>query len=196
MDESFVIPALVRFGGIPQVLENGDIIYVFPELRKTAKNVEVVSTKLVPYPVEKEIPFSRASTRDLWMVALVACLNLVGALTLGNMLSSPQLVLALSRELGFSVGFLTTVFQGILSYAVAFLLVPSARWLYIRRINRQRKSRNSLRERAFRLLENMPNYLGNKIQTAKKKALGLEYVGKDRIIYASDKDIAEQALDP
>ncbi|EME30992.1 Uncharacterized protein chloroplastic [Galdieria sulphuraria] len=191
VNESFMIPALVRFGGIPQVLENGEIIYVFPELRKTAKNVQIIS-KLPSFPVEKEIPFSRASSTDLWMVALIASLNLVGSLTLGNMFSSPQVVSSVSRELGFSVGFLTTAFQGLLSYAIAFLLVPLARWLYIRRINRQRRKRNSIREKAFRLLENMPDYLRTKVQAARNKALGLEYVGKDPIIYASDKDLAEQ----
>ncbi|GJQ10364.1 hypothetical protein GpartN1_g2155.t1 [Galdieria partita] len=193
VDESFMIPALVRFGGIPQVLENGEIIYVFPELRKTAKNVQVIYSKLPSFAVEKEIPFSRASTTDLWMVALIACLNLFGSLTLGNMLSSPQVVLAVSRELGFSVGFLTTAFQGLLSYAVSFLLVPFARWLYIRRINRQRRKRNAKREIAFRLLQNMPEHLRTKLEAARKKALGLEYVGRDPIIYASDKDCMEQA---
>ncbi|KAK4525134.1 hypothetical protein GAYE_SCF08G3040 [Galdieria yellowstonensis] len=196
VDESFMIPALVRFGGVPEVLENGEIIYVFPELRKTAKNVEFIHSKLPPFPVEKEIPFSRASAGDLWMVGLIACLNLVGALTLGNMLSSPQVVASLSRELGFSVGFLTTAFQGLLSYAVAFLLVPLGRWWYIERINRQRRSRNTQREKAFRLLENMPDHLRSKLQAARKKALGLEYLGKDPIIYASDKDIVEQQFPP
>eukprot|EP00871_Galdieria_phlegrea_P004556 jgi/Galph1/5100/GphlegSOOS_G3723.1 len=194
VDESFMIPALVRFGGIPQVLEGGEIVYLFPELRKTARNVEFVysSSTLPTLPLEKPIPFSLAAPSDLMMVGIVACLNLVGALSLGNMLSSPQLMLSLSRELGLSPNIISIAFQGLLYYAIAFVLVPLGRFSYIQIVNNQRKLRNSMRENAYRLLQTMSTELRMKIQAARRKAQGLQYIGEQDIIYASDKDLSEQ----
>ena len=37
IDESFVVPALVRFGGSPEVDEAGNLIYRFPDLQKTGR---------------------------------------------------------------------------------------------------------------------------------------------------------------
>ena len=37
VDESFVVPALVRFGGSPEVDRNNQLIYRFPNLQKTGR---------------------------------------------------------------------------------------------------------------------------------------------------------------
>ncbi len=37
VDESYVVPALVRFGGSPEVDKNNNLIYRFPSLQKTGR---------------------------------------------------------------------------------------------------------------------------------------------------------------
>lgn len=35
VDESWILPVIVKLGGSPSVTEEGDIVYVFPELMNT-----------------------------------------------------------------------------------------------------------------------------------------------------------------
>lgn len=37
VDESFIVPALVKFGGSPEVDKNNQLIYRFPSLQKTGR---------------------------------------------------------------------------------------------------------------------------------------------------------------
>lgn len=37
VDESYVVPALVRFGGSPDVDRNNNLVYKFPSLQKTGR---------------------------------------------------------------------------------------------------------------------------------------------------------------
>ena len=46
VDESYVVPALVRFGGSPEVDRNNNLVYKFPSLQKTGRQ-QVGSNTLV-----------------------------------------------------------------------------------------------------------------------------------------------------
>lgn len=49
LDEGFVVPALIRFGGSADVDDNGNIVYTFPSFQKTAqRRVGIVSTLCMP----------------------------------------------------------------------------------------------------------------------------------------------------
>lgn len=37
VDESYIVPALVRFGGSPDVDRNNNLVYKFPSLQKTGR---------------------------------------------------------------------------------------------------------------------------------------------------------------
>ena len=37
VDESYIVPALVRFGGSPDVDKNNNLVYKFPSLQKTGR---------------------------------------------------------------------------------------------------------------------------------------------------------------
>jgi len=37
VDEGYVVPALVRFGGQPEVGPDGELLYRFPSLQRTAR---------------------------------------------------------------------------------------------------------------------------------------------------------------
>lgn len=44
VDESYVVPALVRFGGSPEVDKNNNLVYKFPSLQKTGRRQVGFST--------------------------------------------------------------------------------------------------------------------------------------------------------
>eukprot|EP00612_Vaucheria_litorea_P006217 CAMPEP_0171479992 /NCGR_PEP_ID=MMETSP0946-20130122/5783_1 /TAXON_ID=109269 /ORGANISM="Vaucheria litorea, Strain CCMP2940" /LENGTH=494 /DNA_ID=CAMNT_0012011085 /DNA_START=121 /DNA_END=1605 /DNA_ORIENTATION=+ len=55
VDESFVLPAVTALNGVPQVTDDGDIIYVFPDLKTTANDslgINGKSTKEIKYLLE------------------------------------------------------------------------------------------------------------------------------------------------
>ena len=48
LDEGFVVPALIRFGGSADVDDNGNIIYRFPSFQKTAqRQVRIGSSSVI-----------------------------------------------------------------------------------------------------------------------------------------------------
>lgn len=60
-DESFVLPALIKFNGEPFVDDEGRLLYKFPELQSTAAlpSVRLTATE-AKVPLEKEWAFSEA----------------------------------------------------------------------------------------------------------------------------------------
>ena len=66
VDESFVLPIVSQLDGEPQVTEEGDIIYVFPDLQVSASN-----SKVLPQAAESALTLKRAglspnaSARDI-----------------------------------------------------------------------------------------------------------------------------------
>ncbi|CAN6231883.1 unnamed protein product, partial [Urochloa humidicola] len=97
-DESFILPVLLRFQGHPEVDEQGNILYRFPSLQRTASskgggNREYVGTKwsamfggVEKYLEEKPWKFSKANASEKAMVAGLGGLNLFGVIILGNLL--------------------------------------------------------------------------------------------------------------
>jgi len=60
-DESFVLPALVRFGGEAEVTDEGEIIYVFPTFQVTATGKRWFNSQQPMVIMEKQQEFTNAS---------------------------------------------------------------------------------------------------------------------------------------
>lgn len=61
-DESFVLPALIKFNGEPFVDDEGRLLYKFPDLQATAATPAVRMTAAESkVPLEREWAFSEAS---------------------------------------------------------------------------------------------------------------------------------------
>ena len=128
VDESYVLPILTALNGRAEVSDEGDILYIFPDLMTSATSSnakmssdtrlgKVESFKYSPVLrplvenfiarkhsstgdledndptnqltiLEEEIPFSRAKSNNLLLAAGLGIVNLLGALYLGNLLST------------------------------------------------------------------------------------------------------------
>ncbi|GJN03372.1 hypothetical protein PR202_ga20809 [Eleusine coracana subsp. coracana] len=75
-DESFILPVLLRFQGHPEVDEQGNILYRFPSLQRTASSKGGGSREYV----------AKANAAEKAMVAGLGGLNLFGVIILGNLL--------------------------------------------------------------------------------------------------------------
>ena len=139
--ESWVLPAVVNFGGVPMVSENGNIYYAFNDLAATALsdsenkgNRKILAKRLVEQPV----PFSRASLPWKFCAAALGSLNIWGVAQLGAEMRSPAFLLKLPV--------MRTLYPWLFAYAGLYVLVPIVRLILLRKENSGIKARNSIRE--------------------------------------------------
>ncbi|CAM9573727.1 unnamed protein product [Phaeothamnion confervicola] len=207
VDENYVLPAVLALDGRPDVTEDGDIIYVFPELQKTAgafgggsaaiygntRGGDAALAKVDPWLEEQERPFSDASPGQQAAAAALGGLNLFGALWLRGLLASPAAALGLPGWYGAVQAF----FPLLLIYAVAYNAVPLARYVLLQRSNSEVRERNQLREMWRRAVESGGGGLARKLTAARRRASEVRVLGSDDVIYSSGKSLAEQeAQDP
>ena len=83
-EEDYIIPVLARFNGYPQVSDQGDIIYYFPDLQVTAAKNQQQS--ILPYLKEKTWKFSQASSGQIMGAIALGAVNFILALVLGYLL--------------------------------------------------------------------------------------------------------------
>jgi len=158
-DESFILPVLLRFQGHPEVDEQGNILYRFPSLQRTASSKsggsrEYVGTKwsamfggVEKYLEEKLWKFSKASASEKAMVAGLGGLNLFGVIILGNLLKQ------MTVTPGGLISFAAQLYPLLQIYAGSFFAIPLFRWFLVRKTNNDIRKRNKAREqRAQELL--------------------------------------------
>ncbi|XP_043815143.1 uncharacterized protein At5g03900, chloroplastic isoform X2 [Manihot esculenta] len=96
-DESYILPVLLRFDGQPEIDEEGNILYRFPSLQRTAssqrsRRKEYVGRRwadwigLEKFFREKKWQFSKTSASERAMVIGLGGVNLFGVIILGAML--------------------------------------------------------------------------------------------------------------
>jgi len=140
--ESWVLPAVVNFGGVPMVSENGNIYYAFSDLAATALadnsekkgNRKALATRLVEQPV----PFSRASLPWKFCAAALGSLNIWGVSLLRTQMRSPEFLLKLPV--------MRTLYPWLSVYAGLYVLVPIVRSILLVNENSEIEARNSIRE--------------------------------------------------
>lgn len=97
VNESWVLPVLIKYGGEPVVSESGNIFYKFdefiaPPLLPTEPNVKAYSQSLSTRHAvvqEQKIPFSIAASSDLTMAKVLGGVNVLGVGWLGSFLRDP-----------------------------------------------------------------------------------------------------------
>lgn len=151
VDESWVLPAVLQFGGMPQVTGNGNIYYRFDALRKSMSAASASATReaspsLVDkstmdegddgpalWMKERTIPFSRALPSQRVLAGALGCLNFAGVQWLGRFL----------RMNGLRMPGLYPLMMG---YALLYVSIPMYRALRLQRRNTAIVSNNSNRE--------------------------------------------------
>ncbi|XP_019196709.1 PREDICTED: uncharacterized protein At5g03900, chloroplastic [Ipomoea nil] len=199
-DESYVLPVLLRFDGQPEIDEEGNILYRFPSLQRTAsrqssRRKEYVGKRWADWVGEAEkflkenkLQFSKTSLSERAMVIGLGGLNLFGVIVLGAMLQNMSV-----RPSSF-ISFVSDIFPLLQIYAGSFFTIPLIRWFFVKNKNAQIESRNRAREKYSRALERPELSLRRKLLSARDMAQRT-FIGQDRIVYSTDRDLYEQDYD-
>ncbi|KAG5068500.1 hypothetical protein JHK85_000877 [Glycine max] len=170
-DESYILPVLLRFDGQPDVDEEGNILYRFPSLQRTAsqksKRKEYVGRRwadwvgIEKFFKEKKWQFSKTGTPERAMVIGLGGLNLFGVIILGTMLK--DMAVAPSSF----IKFVADIFPLLQIYAGSFFAIPLVRWFFIRKKNADIEKRNKARQQCAQVLELPDTSLRQKVNKGK-----------------------------
>nr|GEY35397.1 iron-sulfur cluster biosynthesis family protein [Tanacetum cinerariifolium] len=198
-DDSYVLPVLLRFDGQPQVDEEGNILYRFPSLQRTASQTsgrkEYVGRRFSEWVgevdkffKENKWDFSKISSTERAMVGGLGALNLFGVIVLGTMLKNMTV-----SPSGF-ISFVSEIFPLLQVYAASFFAIPLVRWFITQKTNAEIDKRNRAREQRARALELPDLSLRRKILSARDMSQRT-VIRQDQIVYTTERDIFEQDYD-
>ncbi len=183
--EEYMLPALARFDGRPEVSPQGQIVYHFPQLQTTA--AERNSQPVAAYLREMLWRFSNASSGQIMLAAGLGAVNLVGALVLGNLLSNSAIAS------GF-IGFVSAIYPMMLIYGVGFLAIPLIRYFWIQWKNSRIEARNQERQQRAMLLNEPDANLLQKLAYAREFAAENVLTGED-LAYTTETELTQQELE-
>lgn len=199
-DESYILPVLLRFDGQPEVDEEGNILYRFPSLQRTAApqrsgRKEYVGKRWTDWVgqverflQEKKWQFSKTSSSERALVIGLGGLNLFGVIVLGTMLKN------MTVSPSSFISFVSEIFPLLQIYAGSFFTIPLIRWFLVQKRNGEIERRNRSREQYAQALERPDVSLRTKLLSARDMAQRT-FIGQDRIVYSTDKDLYEQDYD-
>lgn len=199
-DESYILPVLLRFDGQPEVDEEGNILYRFPSLQRTAApqrsgRKEYVGKRWTDWVgqverflQEKKWQFSKTSSSERALVIGLGGLNLFGVIVLGTMLKN------MTVSPSSFISFVSEIFPLLQIYAGSFFTIPLIRWFLVQKRNGEIERRNRAREQYARALERPDLSLRRKLLSARDMAQRT-FIGQDRIVYSTDKDLYGQDYD-
>lgn len=182
--EEYMLPALARFDGRPEVSPEGQIVYHFPQLQTTA--AERSAEPVAAYLREMLWRFSRASSGQIMLAAGLGAVNLVGALILGNLLAKSAIG-------GGFLGVVATVYPMLLIYGAGFLTIPLLRYFWVQWKNRSIEARNLERQQRSILLNEPDANLQQKLAYARSFAAEHVLTGDD-LAYTTETELTEQEL--
>jgi len=143
VNESWVLPAVLSFGGVPSVSEKGNIYYTFDNLATSVvqSTSSVKCQPLAPLQLfEQRVPFSRARKAMQLCAGLLGSFNVVGVAWLGVMLRSPGFL----QQVGFATA-LKRLYPGLVTYAAFYALTPIIRAINLSKSNSDIQARNKNR---------------------------------------------------
>lgn len=188
-NESFVLPALTRLQGTPEVDSKGNIVYRFPQLQTTATTSR--SPAVAQGAFESRWRMTGASKGQLFAVIALGLFNLYGVFQLSSMLASPSSGFALVRN---GLGWVIRAMPYLQAYAISFFVIPAVRYLFNAARNMAIEERNKARHMALQVLRNPSSDLALKLDAASKQAQQ-RFVSEKDIVYRTDRGIDEQPED-
>lgn len=183
VNESWVLPAISKLNGRPEVAQNGQIVYVFDDLQTTAGSSR--GGKPPAILEEQEVPFSRADDGNLFLVGLLGVANLVGAAYLGAQFAGLGTLKL--------VGFLATVktwYPALLTYAVGFFAAPAWRFFGLGKQNAEIQKRNRNRQQWLNILRS--GSIEGKLAEARKYRQSTKEISSSDSVYSTAKDVETQ----
>ena len=192
-DESYVLPALVQFNGVPEVSAEGHILYRFPDLAKTAapaagRRGKGGSTRAVTLQERRRV-LTKAPASNVALTLLLGAANAFGVYQLGAMMGNPQIAAQASREV---LTWVSTLLPGLQLYAASFFLIPAARYLALQVENAGVEGRNAARAAAAVLLQR-PDVQA-KLKEASQRA-GLQVFDDTRAVFSTNEEDGKPGAD-
>lgn len=180
-NEDSVLPVLVRFNGKPEVTDQGNIIYVFPEMQVGA----ATAFDTAPPAYLQEFPwrFSNMTPGAMAPVMLVASLNFALAWLLWGFLAA-----------GPPTGILK-VMNVLVIYGTLFIAIPTARIAVNYLKNKNINQRNLQRYEYALANANPAPELQTKFQEAESYKLRTQKLTEDKIVYTTERDTLDQEFD-
>jgi len=213
VEEGFVLPIVTQLGGVPTVTDEGDIVYLFEELQVSASGETDVDAERMRESLirrrmemtgdmegaaesggrmevleEKQTEFSRTGTFGKVAAGGLGVVNLVGALYLGQVLTSPAMV---GVQLPAIYGVVQSGYPFLLAYAILYNAIPALRYLYIQKANGEVDLRNSARRRWLTRVKEGGVRVARKLKAAKgmrQKMRRLGGAGKEDMVYDTSAD--------
>ncbi|KAD4385040.1 hypothetical protein E3N88_25208 [Mikania micrantha] len=199
-DDSYILPVLLHFDGQPQVDNEGNILYWFPSLQRTAapKMSKMLLKKIFKEHVggpdkffkEKKWELSKTRNEERALVGGLGGFNLFGVILLSAIFKNAKFVEPISP---FTM-FVNDILPLLQVYAASFFAIPLARWVFIQKRNAEIEKRNRARELRAQALELPDIDLKRKILSARDMS-ERSVMGQHQIVYSTDKDISEQDYD-
>ncbi|GBG72868.1 hypothetical protein CBR_g12587 [Chara braunii] len=202
-DESFVLPVLMRLDGTADVDEQGNLLYRFPALQRTAKDawdwprMNEDSGGSSDYFQENRWEFSGATSLQQALAIGLGAVNLIGVVILASMLRNPATIMQIRAGGSLSGSFIPFVSQTLpflQAYAASFFAIPAIRWLLLKKRNAEIDKRNNTRLGWAVHVGRPTAPLRRKLLNARQQAQRIT-IDKDQIIYTTEKDILEQDLE-
>lgn len=152
VDESWLLPLVLKYNGNPVVSPRGHIVYRFDELMispnlpstKAVKgNKKVLDEQTDSMPMEQLQTFSSATPQQLLAAGMLGMANFWGVMALGRMLSIlPRGVVSAGL-----LGIVRKFYPALWLYAIAYVAFPAGRWIYQEAVvNKKIQTRNMLRQ--------------------------------------------------
>lgn len=181
-NEDGILPVLVRFNGVPEVTENGHILYTFPSLQVSASRLEIATTPAFLREFPRQ--FTNASADELIPVYILAGVNFLGSWWLLSQTFRPGIIQDLQA-----------LVVALVIYGTFFVGVPTVRFLCLQVINQRIEARNDKKKEAASIVNNPSKDLQLKLLEAKNHQIKHNQIAKNDVAYTSDKDLLEQEFD-
>jgi hypothetical protein len=176
--ETYMLPVLTKFNGIPEVSPTGQLVYHFPELQTTLRSAPGEFSRVPQTLRERKWKFSRATPTQTNGAIALGIANLVGiaflAMTLG----------------GAGGSFVSAVLTVLAVYGIGLAVIPLCRYLWVDRQNHQVQQRNRYRQQQVKLLQ-QDKSIQAKLDYAQQFAKQHQITDRD-IIYTTTEDALDQ----
>lgn len=146
VDESWMLPILMRLNGRPEVTDDGDIVYVFDDMQVSGQGDDdsLALSQLdeqSEFLQERELEFSAAPQSNLFAAGALGVVNLGGVAYLGYLFASLRPGV---QFVGFMAG-VKAAYPLLALYAVAFNVAPIVRKAGMAAENEKISKRNQVR---------------------------------------------------
>lgn len=179
--EDNALAVLARFNGHPEVTEDGQLIYVFPEMQATAGQRRQLRAP-EPYLKEFELLFSESESSDLIPVYILAAVNFFGSWFVAAKAASTP-----------GAEYLLVFAIPLVIYGTLFVLTPLIRMAIQAFINARIRRRNEIRQKYAEELQAPSSELAKKLAVKNNFSLKSSFVSEDKLEYTTEKAALEQS---